>query len=122
MDTIHDSPEETSGVRSRRFWRPKLRRKTRPDTISAPRGRPFEREADWRSVALVGAGVAAGVVLGAGIALLMAPQSGAHTRLALSREIRRRGPWRRSPWEQLGKELNRAARKRNMRNGQSEVA
>jgi len=122
MDTIHDSPEETSGVRSRRFWRPKLSRKTRPDAIETPRGKPFTREADWRSVALVGAGIAAGVVLGAGIALLVAPQSGAHTRLALGREIRRRKPWGRSPWEQLGQELNKAARKRTRQHRPSEVA
>jgi len=99
-------------VRSRRLWRPKLRRKAHPGSVDTPRGRPFEREANWRSVALVGAGIAAGVVLGAGIALLIAPQSGAHTRLALSRQIRRHRPWRRSPWEQLGQELNRAARNR----------
>ena len=122
MDTIHDSPEETSGVHSRRFWRPKLRRKTRPDAVTTPRGRPFKREADWRSVALVGAGVAAGVVIGAGIALLAAPQSGAHTRLALGRQIRRHRPWHRSPWEQLGEELNRAARKRARQRRPAEVA
>ncbi|HXF23459.1 MAG TPA: hypothetical protein VN602_03005 [Gemmatimonadaceae bacterium] len=122
MDTIYDSPEETSGARSRRFWRPKLRRKKDADATNIPRGRPFKREADWRSVALVGAGVAAGVVLGAGIALLIAPQSGAHTRLALSREFRRRRPWRRSPWEQLGKELNRAARMRAGRRRPADVA
>ena len=80
-----------------------------------PRGRPFSREANWRVAALVGAGVAAGAVLGAGIALLMAPQSGAHTRLSLSREMRRRRPWNTSPWEQLGDELRKAARRRNAR-------
>jgi gas vesicle protein len=66
-------------------------------------------------VALVGASVAAGVVVGAGIALLVAPRSGAHTRLALRNQLRRRRPWRHSPWEQLGEELSKAARRRNQR-------
>jgi hypothetical protein len=111
MDTIQDTPEETSGVQSRFHWR----RKAGPDVREKPRGRPFAREADWRTVALVGAGVAAGVILGAGMALLMAPQSGAHTRLALTRELRRRRPWRTSPWEQLGAELHKATHRRNWR-------
>lgn len=109
MDTIQDTPEETFVARARyaRIPRPKV------ETLSKARGRPFAREADWRSVALVGAGIAAGAVLGAGIALLMAPQSGAHTRLALTREFRRRRPWQTSPWERLGDELKKAARRRN---------
>ena len=99
--------------------------KALPGGPAKPRGRPFKRKADWRLVALVGAGVAAGAALGAGIALLMAPQSGAHTRLALSREVRRRrpwrsSPWRSSPWEQLGEELHKAAHWRHNRNGSSD--
>lgn len=115
MDTIQDIPEETSGRPRRHFWRPK-RRATGPSMVITPRGEPFTRETDWHTVALVGAGIAAGAVLGAGVALLLAPQSGAHTRLALGREIRRRRPWRgESPWSQLGAELRRAARHRNRR-------
>ena len=56
------------------------------------------------------AGIVAGMVLGAGVALLVAPQSGEHTRLALSRELRRRRPWRKSSWERLGEEFREAAR------------
>lgn len=111
MDTIQDTPEETSDAALRYSWMPRSRTETR----SKPRGRPFERETNWRTVALVGAGVAAGAVLGAGIALLMAPQSGAHTRLALTRELRRRRPWPTNPWERLGDELNKAAHRRNNR-------
>ncbi|MEO7042336.1 MAG: YtxH domain-containing protein [Gemmatimonadaceae bacterium] len=61
-------------------------------------------------MALVSAGIVAGVVLGAGVALLMAPQSGEHTRLAIGREFRKRRPWRRTPWERLGEEFRQAAR------------
>ncbi|HEY8311295.1 MAG TPA: YtxH domain-containing protein [Gemmatimonadaceae bacterium] len=111
MDTIQDTPEETYDGRKRTAWRsgPVLK------SPAKPRGRPFSRETDWRVAALIGAGVAAGAVLGAGIALLMAPQSGAHTRLSLSREMRRRRPWHSSPWEQLGDELRKATRRRNAR-------
>lgn len=111
MDTIQDTPEETFVARVRRSWRPALGGKP----PSSPRGRPFTRQADWRVAALVGASVAAGAVLGASIALLMAPQSGAHTRLALSKQLRGRRPWRTSPWNQLGDELRKAARRRNRR-------
>jgi hypothetical protein len=122
MDTIQDSPEETFGPKRPRFWRPK-RRTGATTMVVQPRGKPFAREADWHTVMLVGAGIAAGAVLGAGVALLMAPQSGAHTRLALGREMRRRRPWRGdSPWSQLGAELRRAARHRNRRLGATDAA
>ena len=115
MDTIQDIPEETSGAATLRFWRPKARSNGHAKPMSKARGRSYSTETDWHTVALVGAGIAAGAVLGAGIALLMAPQSGAHTRLALSREIRRRRPWRGNPWSQLGEELRRATRERTRR-------
>jgi hypothetical protein len=117
MDTIQDSPEETSDAGFRRVSASKV---TPPGPLGGrrkPRGRPFSRHADWHTVALVSASVAAGALLGAGMALLIAPQSGAHTRLALSRELRRHRPWRRSPWEQLGSELSKAAQRRNRRLG-----
>ena len=113
MDTIEDTPEETSGSGLPRHWTVE----SPPSQRSRPRGRPYSREADWRLLAMIGAGVAAGAMIGAGIALLTAPQSGAHTRLALTREFRRRRPWKSSPWEQLGDELQKAARRRNRRNG-----
>lgn len=78
-----------------------------------PRGRPYSREVNWRLFALVGASVAAGAALGAGIALLTAPQSGGHTRLALARELRRHRPWKQSPWDKLGDTLNEVVEKRN---------
>jgi hypothetical protein len=119
MDTIQEHPGKTFGVKGarprRRFWawNRSAERSSRP--VTTPRGKPFARKADWHTVALVGASLAAGVALGAGVALLMAPQSGAHTRLALSRQLRRRRPWRSSPWEQLGEELKKAAHRRNRR-------
>ena len=84
-------------------------------TITRARGRPYSREVNWRLFALVGASVAAGAVLGAGIALLTAPQSGGHTRLALARELRRHRPWQESPWDKLGDNLNDLVERRNKR-------
>ena len=83
--------------------------------VTRARGRPYSREVNWRLFALVGASMAAGVALGAGIALLTAPQSGGHTRLALARELRRHRPWERSPWDKLGDNLNDLVERRNKR-------
>lgn len=112
MDTIEDSPEETAAGMPR-HWTVE----GQPSQRLRPRGRPYSRDADWRLLAMVAAGIAAGAMIGASVALLTAPQSGAHTRLALTREFRRRRPWKTSPWEQLGEELQKAARRRNRRNG-----
>lgn len=87
----------------------------RPSTRKHPKGRPYTRDIDWRTIALVGASVAAGTALGAAIAILAAPHSGEHTRLALARELRRRRPWKRSPWDRLGSVLTEAAERRNKR-------
>lgn len=113
MDTIQDTPEETFGAQNRHTWSQKMPVRLhdpKPSLVSKPRGRPFSRQSDWRTVAMVSAGIVAGVVLGAGVALLMAPQSGEHTRLAIGRELRKRRPWRRTPWERLGEEFREAAR------------
>jgi hypothetical protein len=57
---------------------------------------------------MLGLGMIVGAVLGAGIALLVAPQSGSETRHSLSRRARRlRGGS--GPWTRLGRELRRAA-------------
>lgn len=81
-----------------------------------PRGKPYSRELDWKLVVLVGASVAVGAALGAGVALLTAPQSGEHTRLAIASELRRRRPRRhQTPWEKLSQELQKAARMKRFR-------
>ncbi len=84
-----------------------------------PRGKPFSRRIDWHVVALVGASVAAGAAVGAGIALLTAPQSGEHTRLSLARQLRRHRPRSESPWEKLSEELHKAARRKRFRRAAS---
>src|SRR5215831_13368845 len=66
-------------------------------------------ETDWQQVAIFGAGLALGLALGAGTALLTAPQSGEETRAALRGRARRIGRTasRRShdAWDELRDEL-----------------
>jgi hypothetical protein len=80
-----------------------------PTPTSAPAD-----ETDWQQVAIFGVGVALGIAVGAGAALLTAPQSGAETRAALraragrvGRTTRRRG---RDVWEDHRDELQGARR------------
>ena len=71
-------------------------------------------DTDWQEVALFGAGLALGVILGAGGALLTAPRTGAETRAALgARAARfRRTTARRSrnAWDELRDERHEATR------------
>ena len=48
-------------------------------------------ETDWRAVSLFGAGLTIGALLGAGVALLLAPASGFETRMRLVRTARQTG-------------------------------
>jgi gas vesicle protein len=57
---------------------------------------------------MLGIGMVIGTVIGAGIALLVAPQSGLDTRRGFSKRVNRfRG--RSRVWTRLGRELKRAA-------------
>jgi gas vesicle protein len=72
-------------------------------------------ETDWQEVALFGAGLALGVILGAGGALLTAPRTGAETRAALgarAARLRRSGVRQgQNAWDDLRDELRQAKRK-----------
>ena len=57
-------------------------------------------------------GVAIGLLVGMGVALLFAPRSGRETRHALGRGIRRAGRRGRDAWSDLRDELRRARRQR----------
>jgi gas vesicle protein len=58
------------------------------------------------------AGIAVGVVIGAGAALLLAPQSGADVRRSLARRARRLRFRGEDAWDGLRRELRKAARRR----------
>lgn len=74
-------------------------------------GLPYETVPDWNNIGLFAAGVAVGAVLGAAIALLMAPATGEETRHGISRRVRRlRGDD--DVWDELAEELERAAAER----------
>ena len=57
-------------------------------------------------------GLALGVLIGAGVALLLAPQSGSETRRQLARRGRRMTARGRDAWDDLRYEFRRAARLR----------
>ena len=73
-----------------------------------PRGKPYKTVADARSAGMLGVGMIIGAVLGAGVALLVAPQAGWETRRSLTSRARHiRGGTQ--AWTRLGRELKRAA-------------
>src|SRR3954466_2599923 len=71
-------------------------------------GLPPEMVPDWNNIGLFTAGIAVGAVLGAAVALLLAPASGEDTRHSIGRRGRR---FRRDDdvWDELAEELERAA-------------
>ncbi len=77
---------------------------------SRPRGRPFVRsvEVNWPRAGTFGAGLAVGVLLGAGLALVLAPTSGPATRRRLGRAGRRATLRAADAWADLGEELRHA--------------
>ena len=82
-----------------------------PKPSRRPRGRPYKNVPDVRSVSMLGIGMVAGAVLGAAIALLVAPQAGVETRRAIGRRAANmRGGS--GVWSRLGRELKRAAASR----------
>jgi len=77
-----------------------------------PEGLPFERVPDWNNIGLFTAGVLVGGVLGATIALLIAPATGEETRGRIAGKIRRDEDDDESLWDELAEELERAAAER----------
>ena len=84
-----------------------------PGSVPQPNsdGLPFDTVPDWNNIGLFAAGIAVGAVLGAAVALLMAPATGEETRHGISRRVRRlRGDD--DVWDELAEELERAAASR----------
>ena len=79
------------------------------DEIDEPTGRPYARSLEWGDAGLFGAGIAVGVLIGAGAALLFAPQSGSETREDIVRGTRDFGFRATDAWEDLREELRHAA-------------
>jgi hypothetical protein len=70
-----------------------------------------EHELDWQHIAIFVAGTLLGAAVGAGAALLLAPQSGARTRHNLARRGRHLASRTGDAWEDLRHELHYAARR-----------
>ena len=81
---------------------------TARSTPGLSRSSPRELSSDRRSAAVFAAGVAFGVVVGAGVALLVAPNSGYETRRALIRRGRRASRRGIDAWDDLRDEFRRA--------------
>jgi hypothetical protein len=76
-----------------------------------PRGSSFRRSVDWQHVGLLGAGLVVGALIGAGAALLFAPQSGEATRSAIRRQARFARHRASDAWGDLAAELAEVARR-----------
>ena len=68
-------------------------------------------ELDWQHIAIFAAGAFVGATLGAGAALLLAPQSGEQTRHDIARRGRRLRSRTADAWDDLREELRFAARR-----------
>lgn len=108
-----------AGPTSRASRAPSLESDASPEAGSSHSRAPRARPAPWPSPAsprnqttIFAAGVVAGLVIGAGVALLFAPESGAYTRRALVRRGRRVTMRGRDAWDDLRDELRAAVRNR----------
>jgi hypothetical protein len=79
--------------------------------VQRPRGSSYRRSVDWEHVGLLGAGLLVGALVGAGAALLLAPQSGQETRMAIRRQARFARHRASDAWMQLADELAAVARR-----------
>lgn len=65
---------------------------------------------DWARVGVFGAGMAVGALIGAGVALLLAPATGYETRTRLARRARQTGGRAADRWEDVSDDLRDKAR------------
>ena len=87
---------EYSGTRSAGTPRPRKSDTDASDSLdsvesSKARGKSYSDDMQWRHAAIFGAGIALGAMIGAGAALLLAPQSGEETRELSSERAQRLG-------------------------------
>jgi hypothetical protein len=82
-----------------------------PGSIPQPKpdGLPHETVPDWNNIGLFTAGIAVGAILGATVALLLAPASGDQTRHSIARRFSGEDD---DVWEELAEELELAAAER----------
>ena len=83
-----------------------------PETHAS--GSPYRTVTDKHLVSMLGLGMVIGAAIGAGIALVAAPQSGEEIRDRIRNKVRHLGRRDDNTWENLGRELKRAAKVRRM--------
>lgn len=82
------------------------------DTLpDEPVGRSYENEREWNRAGAFGLGVLAGALVGAGVALLFAPESGEETRERIATRARDFGVRADEGWNDLRDELRRLRRR-----------
>ncbi len=96
-----DAPTESVAERIAR------RRRVARATLDVESG---AAETDWARVGVFGAGVAVGALIGAGVALLLAPATGYETRTRLARRARQTGGRAADRWEDASDDLRDKAR------------
>jgi hypothetical protein len=88
------------------------------DAVSASMARPRppapKRTSDHGRTAAFALGIAIGMTLGAGVALLVAPQSGADVRHTIARRGKRLRKRSRDAWDDLRDEFRNAVRRRRL--------
>ena len=94
----------------------------RPGSIPQPprEEAPVEMVPDWNAIGLFAAGVAVGAILGATVALLVAPATGEETRHRIANKVRRRDDD--DIWDQLAEELDLAAAENELAASEPEAA
>ena len=73
--------------------------------VEAPTGSPYDETTDWGRVGTLAAGIVIGAVIGAGAALLLAPQSGQATRKSMGKAVHRGRDRAGEAWDSLSDEL-----------------
>ena len=101
------APSSPPSARSAELRRRLAKTDSEVPSIGRPRGASYRHVVDWEHVGLVGAGLLIGALVGAGAALLLAPQSGAEARTALRRKAHLA---RHRSWRCLGRPCQRAGR------------
>ena len=86
-----------------------------PPPAPRRRGAPYAEEHDWGKIGGFGAGIVIGALLGAGVALFLAPQTGRALRAGLSRGAHRMRSRADDAFDELRDELRIAARRARRR-------
>ena len=87
----------------------------RPSSMKSASGSSYDEERDWRGTGLFAAGILVGALIGAGTALLFAPQSGDEARDQIAQRVRMARGSAVDKWDDLALELRRAGRRQRRR-------